>query len=195
MDTFGLQLYTMTRIIYIKSRKCYLCDATEIPHILSNTLFTHSSSPSCSLMNCIIWDVHASSSLQNNCTARTYDLQSVIMFFASVILSMHPLSMASVFTFLCGTLSVLLPLTRRVLISGKDNELPRKSSMAGMVDSGSGSTVFDDDATGWSGGIHITTPVRQTTIQLDVDDAHNASYSLPFCIQHLCLLPPLDPPQ
>lgn len=67
--------------------------------------------------------------------------------------------------------------------------------MAGMVDSGSGSTVFDDDATGWSGGIHITTPVRQTTIQLDVDDAHNASYSLPFCIQHLCLLPPLDPPQ
>ena len=87
------------------------------------------------------------------------------MSLASAILAVHPLSTSPVFSFLHGTLSALLLSTQRVLISGKDNELPRNSGVAG--------TVFDVDATGWSGRIRITTPVERTTIRLAADDAHN----------------------
>ena len=51
-------------------------------------------------------------------------------------------------------------LFRSVSISGKDDESPRKSGVAGTVGSGAGSMVFNIDTTGWSGGIHITAPVE-----------------------------------
>ena len=38
-------------------------------------------------------------------------------------------------------------------------------------------TLFDVNATGWSGGICITAPVEWTTIQLAADDARNNSHS------------------
>ena len=99
------------------------------------------------------------------------------MSLASAILAVHSLPVLSVFSLLRGTLLDLLSLTQRVSISGKDNESPRKSGVASAVGSGTGSTVFDVDATGWSGRIRITAPVEQTSIQLAADDAHDASHS------------------
>ena len=82
------------------------------------------------------------------------------MSLALVILAEHSLSALLVFSLLRGTLLALLSSTWRVLISGKDDELPRKSGVAGTVGSGAGSTVFDVDTTGWSGRIRIITPVE-----------------------------------
>ena len=111
------------------------------------------------------------------------------MSLALVILVEHPLSTSPVFSFLCGVLSALLLLTWRVSISGKDDESPRNSGVVGTVGSGAGGTVFDVDATSWSGGIQITAPVERTTIRLAADDAHDnithlgpsPLYPLPLC--------------
>ena len=147
-----------------------------VPHISSISSKippNHSSSPICSLMNHTICDNHTSRSFRKACAEWTCDSHRVIASLASVILVVRPLSTLPVFSFLHGTLSASLLLTWRVSILGKDNELPRKSGVAGTVGSGTGSMVFDVDATGWSGRIHITAPVEWTTIGLAADDAHN----------------------
>ena len=49
-DTIRLLLYTMTGPTYTQSMKHHLHNVTRLPHISSNTHFTHLSLPSCSLM-------------------------------------------------------------------------------------------------------------------------------------------------
>ena len=94
----------------------------------------------------------------------TCDLHIAIASLASAILAGCSLFALLVFNLLCGVLLDLLSSTWRVLISGKDDELPRKSGVAGAVGSGAGGTIFNVDTTSWRGGIHITTPVERTTI-------------------------------
>ena len=186
-----LLLYKMMGAIYLKSTEYYLCDRTELPHILSNTLFNHLSSPNCSLMNHAICDKHTLRSLRKACMGRTHNSHNVIASLASVILSTHPWSALSVFILLRRALLVSLSLTQRVLISGKDDKLPRKRGVAGTVGSGGGGMIFNNNVTGWSGGIRITAPVGQTAIWLAVDTIHDA-------VTHLGLSPlyplPLFPP-
>ena len=128
-------------------------------------------------MNCAICDDHTSRSFRKACTEWTHDSHIVITSLASVILAVCSLFALLVFNLLHGALSDSLLLTQRVSISGKDNELLRKSGVAGAVRSGAGGTIFDIDTTGWRGGICITTPDEQTTIRLAADDAHDARYS------------------
>ena len=151
-----------------------------VPHILSilsKIPFNHSSSLICSLMNCAICDDRTSRSFRKACAEWTHNLDIVITSLASAILAVHSLFTLPVFNLLRGTLLVLLSSTWRVLISDKDNKSPRKSGVAGAVGSGTSGTVFNVNATGWRGGICITTPVEQTTIRLAADDAHDASHS------------------
>ena len=89
----------------------------------------------------------------------------------------HSLSTLSVFSLLHSGLLASLSSTQRVLISGKDDESPRKSGVAGAVGSGTSSMVFNVDTTGWSGRIHITAPVERTTIRLAAADAHDTGHS------------------
>ena len=113
---------------------------------------------------------------------------------SDLILAVCPLSTLPVFSLLHGTLSDLLSLTRRVLISGKDDKLPRKSGVAGAVGPGTSGTAFDVNTTGWSGGIHITAPVEQTTTCLANGQCTQhwpLTWDLPLCICHLCVLSPL----
>ena len=149
MDMIRLLLYKMTGAIYPKSTEYYLSDRTKLPHISSNTLFNHLSSPNCSPMNHAICDKCTLRSLRKACTERIRDSHNVIVSLPSVILVVHPWSALSVFIFLCSMLSVSLSSTWRVSISGRDDKLPRKRGVAGAVSSGTGGTVFDINATGW----------------------------------------------
>ena len=129
---------------------------------------------------------------------RTHDSHNAIVSLPSVILLVCPSSVLLVFIFLHSMLSVLLLLTQRVSISGRDNELPRKKGVAGMVSSGTGSMVFNINTTGWSGGIHIAAPVEQTTTCLatgQYTQHWSLTWDLPLCICHLCVLSPLYPSQ
>ena len=154
------------------------CDwVPHISSISSKIPFNCSRSPICSLMNCTICDNCTLRSFRKACTEWTHDSHIAIASLASAILVVCSLSMLSVFSLLHGALSALLSSTQRVLISGKDNESPRKSGVASTVRSGASGTVFDIDTTGWSGRIHITAPVEWTTIWLAADDAHNAGHS------------------
>ena len=152
----------------------------RVPHISSipsKIPFNHSSSPICSLTNCAICDNCTSRSFRKACVEWTCDLHIAIASLASVILAVCSLFALPVFNLLCGALSDSLLSTQRVSISGKDDESPRKSGVAGAVRSGAGGTIFDVDATGWRGRIHITAPVERTMIQLAADNAYNARYS------------------
>ena len=151
-----------------------------VPHnssISSKIPFNHSSSLICSPTNHTICDDHTLRSFRKAWVEWTHNSHRAIMSLASAILVVHPLSTSPIFSFLCGALSTSLSSTWRVSILGKDNELPRKSGVAGAVGSGTGGMIFNIDATSWSGGICITTPVGWTTIWLATDDAHNTSHS------------------
>ena len=172
MDTIGLLLYKTTGATYFKFTGHYLRDETGLPHNSSNTPLTRSSSPSCSATYLAICDERASSSLKNACAARTRDSQSAISSFASAILPARSLSAFSVFAFLHGALSASLSSTRRISISGRDDESSRNKGVAGAVGSGSGGTVFDDEATGCSGRILMVGPVGRTAIRLVIVDVN-----------------------
>ena len=171
-----------------------------VPHnssISSKIPFNHSSSLICSPTNHTICNDHTLRSFRKAWVEWTHNSHRAIMSLASAILVVHPLSTSPIFSFLCGALSTSLSSTWRVSILGKDNELPRKSGVAGTVRSGTSSTVFDVNATGWSCRIRITTPVEWTAIQLAADDAHNDSHlpgAFPFISStFMSLLLPICP--
>ena len=178
-DMIGLLLYMTTGPTYTKSMEHYICNVTGLPHILSSNLFTHLSSSTWDLMHTAIPDVYASRSLRKAWAPQTLDSHDAIAHFTSVIFLSRSLSVLDVFTLLH---SMLL-----VSISGRDSELPRKSSVVGTASSGSRDTVFNDEAMCWHGSITILWPVEWTVIWLVIDDVNKTimhlgpSPSYPAC--------------